>query len=90
MDNLLVVISGPSGGGKSTIVNKLLSRNASDYKRVSTYTTRKVRSNEKENEQYRFISQQEYDKLNASGKLMAQSVVDGYSYRSSNNRYASS
>lgn len=82
MNNLLVVVSGPSGGGKGTIINKVLSRNEEDTKRISTFTTRPKRPNESENEQYHFINQQLYDKLEEQGLLMAKSKVDGYSYRS--------
>lgn len=81
MDNLLVVISGPSGGGKGTIINKLLSRNPSQYIRVSTYTTRPKRRDEELKGQYHFITQERYDSLNSQGRLMAKNIVDGYSYR---------
>lgn len=87
MNNLLVVISGPSGGGKGTIINKLLPRNPEDYKRISTFTTRPRRQGEDEHGQYSFITQKEYDRLFEQGKLMACSKVDGYSYRCSCNRY---
>lgn len=81
MDNLLVVISGPSGGGKSTIIKRLLSQNNPSYRRISTYTTRPKRDGEVDAEQYHFISQERYDRLNAKGLLMAQNIVDSYCYR---------
>jgi guanylate kinase len=84
MNNLLVVISGPSGGGKGTIINKLLSRNDPEYERVSTFTTRPRRNNE-EDGQYRFISNEEYEYLDSKGLLIAKNIVDGYYYRGSFN-----
>lgn len=87
MDNLLVVVSGPSGGGKGTIINKVLSRNPNQTQRISTFTTRPKRVNEKDEEQYHFIDQDFFDKLNSQGVVMAKNVVDGYSYRGTNIRY---
>lgn len=80
MDNLLVVISGPSGGGKSTIIKELLSRNEQDYRRISTFTTRPKRPNEVDREQYHFITQERYDRLDGKGLLVAKNTVDGYLY----------
>jgi len=60
---LLVVISGPSGVGKSTVVKELL-RNNPSYKLSISFTTRKKRSNEKEGRDYFFISEDEfYEKI---------------------------
>ena len=67
--------------GKSTIINELLSKNTRQYKRISTYTTRAKRPNEREDEQYHFITKKEYETLDKSGALMAKSVVDGFLYR---------
>lgn len=81
MNNLLVIISGTSGGGKSTIIKRLLSQNNQSYRRISTYTTRPKRDGEVDAEQYYFISKERYDMLNAEGLLMARNIVDGYYYR---------
>ena len=71
--------------GKSTIINELLSKNTKQYKRISTYTTRAKRPNEREDEQYHFISKAEYENLEKNGVLMAKSIVDGFLYRCTNN-----
>ena len=87
MNNLLVVISGPSGGGQSTIIKELLSRDTTHYRRISTFTTRPKRPNEVDGAQYHFITQERYDRLDSKGLLIAKNVVDGYNYRSAINRY---
>lgn len=89
MNNLLVVISGPSGGGKGTIINELISRNEDEYRRISTYTTRNKRPDEEESKQYHFITRKEYDELDSKGKLVAKNEVDGEYYRSTTYRYGS-
>ena len=50
----LIVISAPSGTGKTTVVKKLLKQNANLEASVS-FTTRKMRENEKEGLDYFFV-----------------------------------
>ncbi|MDR0292102.1 MAG: guanylate kinase [Elusimicrobium sp.] len=53
MGNFVLVISSPSGGGKTTIINELLKRRK-DVKRVVTATTRAPRQGEKNGRDYLF------------------------------------
>lgn len=58
MKNLLIVISGPSGVGKGTVVKKLLERGG--YALSISCTTRSPREGEKDGESYFFISKSEF------------------------------
>ena len=60
MKNLLLVISGPSGVGKGTIVKKLLSRG--NYSLSVSATTRPPREGEKNGEAYFFLTRAEFEK----------------------------
>ena len=55
---MLLVISGPSGAGKGTLVSKLLDKDPSFAFSVSV-TTRGRRENEIEDVHYHFISEEE-------------------------------
>ena len=59
MRNILLVLSGPSGVGKGTIVNYLLEEDKSLVKSVSC-TTRAPREGEEDGREYFFISEQEF------------------------------
>jgi guanylate kinase len=63
MEGKLVIISAPSGAGKTTIVNHLLSKNLGLEFSVSA-TTRAPRGTEKNGKEYYFISPDEFrDKI---------------------------
>ncbi len=76
---MLLVISGPSGAGKGTLVEKLLNRDPSFCFSVSV-TTREKRKNEVEDVHYHFISEEEYDKLLDADAFLEHASVHGHRY----------
>lgn len=76
---MLLVISGPSGTGKGTLVARLLDKDPSFCFSVSV-TTRKRRENEIEDVHYHFISDEEYDKLLAGDAFIEHASVHGHRY----------
>ncbi len=63
-------IMGKSSSGKDTIFKLLLGRDDLQLKRIVSYTTRPIRSNEKPGEEYNYVSLEEKDALVASGKVI--------------------
>jgi guanylate kinase len=76
---MLLVISGPSGAGKGTLVQKLLDKDPSFAFSVSV-TTRERRENEIEDVHYHFISDAEYDKLLSEDAFLEHASVHGHRY----------
>ena len=76
---MLLVISGPSGAGKGTLVARLLDQDPSFLFSVSV-TTRKRRENEIEDVHYHFISEEEYDKLLEEDAFLEHATVHGHRY----------
>ena len=76
---MLLVISGPSGAGKGTLVAKLLDKDPSFAFSVSV-TTRGRRDNEIEDVHYHFISEEEYDKLLEQDAFLEHACVHGHRY----------
>ena len=60
-DGIMVILSSPSGAGKTTLV-KLLSKEKKFFVSIS-HTTRKPRSNEKNGKDYFFVSHEEFKRL---------------------------
>ena len=56
----LIVISGPSGAGKDTIVEKVLKKDKNTWLSVSA-TSRKIRKGEKEGVNYFFLTKEEFE-----------------------------
>ncbi|OON95312.1 MAG: guanylate kinase [Candidatus Epulonipiscioides saccharophilum] len=65
---LKIVISGPSGCGKGTVVKELLKY--SNYKLSISVTTRQKRSTEEEGVHYFFKTQEEFDSMIAGDELL--------------------
>ena len=76
---MLLVISGPSGAGKGTLVSKLLEQDPTFAFSVSV-TTRGRRENEIEDVHYHFISEEEYDKLLSEDAFLEHASVHGHRY----------
>ena len=72
MKNLLIVLSGPSGVGKGTIVNELLKRG--NYALSVSCTTRSPREGETDGKSYFFISKEEFLKNIREGGFLEYSV----------------
>lgn len=76
---MLLVISGPSGAGKGTLISKLLDNDPSFVFSVSV-TTRAPREMEIDHVHYHFISREEYDKLVEEDAFIEHATVHGNSY----------
>ena len=74
----LVVISAPSGTGKTTLVRALLANNNNMVASIS-YTTRTKRANELDGEDYNFVTNDVFESMIANGDLLEYAkVFDNY------------
>lgn len=74
----LIVVSGPSGVGKSTITNQLKS-NSNFWVSVSA-TTRQRRTNEIENKDYKFVSDSQFDQMVKNKEFLEWAEFTGAKY----------
>jgi guanylate kinase len=75
----LLVLSSPSGAGKTTITRLLLERDPTLALSVSV-TTRPRRPSEIDGRDYHFIDQAEFDRMVAHGELLEHAIVFSHSY----------
>lgn len=75
---LLVVVSGPSGVGKTTVVERLLER--SDFERAVTATTREPRGAEVDGVDYEFLTRDEFEARVDDGGFLEHATVHGNRY----------
>jgi len=73
----LFVIAGPSGVGKGTVIHRLLELAPGVELSVSS-TTRARRETEREGVDYRFVSDDEFDRLIAAGELLEWADIFGH------------
>ena len=77
----LVIVSGPSGVGKDTVIAALRRRpDGEDFHYVVTCTTRPPRPYEEDGVHYRFLGEAEFEALRAAGELLEANLVHGHWY----------
>jgi len=74
----VVVVSGPSGVGKSTIVREVIARTGADFS-VSV-TTRKPRADEVDGREYHFVDRATFERMIDAGQLLEWAEVFGHYY----------
>lgn len=75
----LIIVSGPSGAGKGTLVKELLARVPHLWCSVSA-TTRPPRPGEQEGVHYFFLSAEEFESRAAAGEFLETAEVHGKRY----------
>ena len=79
LTGMLLVISGPSGVGKGTIVKRIMENDPSIVFSVSA-TTRAPREGEVNHRDYHFVTEAEYDELVARDAFLEHAEVHGHRY----------
>lgn len=79
MNPFPLILSSPSGGGKTTIARMLLDRRADVGYSVSC-TTRAPRTGEQDGKDYFFLSKEEFESRKSRGEFAESAIVHGHLY----------
>jgi guanylate kinase len=82
MRGRILVLSAPSGGGKSTLAQAVMARTP-EVARSVTCTTRPRRPGEEDGRDYHFLSQAEFERRRHAGEFLEWATVHGYLYGTS-------
>ncbi len=76
----LVLVSSPSGGGKTTIIKKIIETNTDKFKYSISLTTRKKRNGEVDGRDYWFVDEETFQEKINSDQLLEHENVHGNYY----------
>lgn len=76
---LMLVLSSPSGAGKTTLSRRLLDTQSDLVLSISA-TTRVRRANERDGIDYRFVTSAEFSRMVSDGEFLEHATVFGHSY----------
>ena len=80
-EGIIVILSSPSGAGKTTLVKEISRKN--NYQISISHTTRKPRSIEKDGKDYYFVSDSEFKNLIDQDRFLEYAKVFQHYYGSS-------
>lgn len=78
-EGILLVVSGPSGSGKGTVIGRLLERR-NDFVYSVSATTRAPRAGERDGVNYYFISREEFEERISAGMMLEYAEYCGNYY----------
>uniref|UniRef100_A0A914NXH9 Guanylate kinase-like domain-containing protein n=1 Tax=Meloidogyne incognita TaxID=6306 RepID=A0A914NXH9_MELIC len=78
-----IIISGPSGGGKSTILAKAMKEYPDAFAFSVSHTTRKPRDGELDGQHYYFIEKSEFERMIKDGEFLEHAQFGGNFYGTS-------
>ncbi|KAK7987619.1 hypothetical protein PG989_007934 [Apiospora arundinis] len=82
-DKRLIIISGPSGVGKSALVSKLLERQPRVFKKLAVHTTRKPAEGETDGDEFQFVESGPFNALLDGDKFFSFVTREGADYGAS-------
>lgn len=77
MQKCILIIEGPSGVGKDTIVNEIVRRYPDKFGKPINATTREMRENESQGNPYLFLTEEEFLEKRKSGDIFEQTIRHG-------------
>lgn len=77
LNQRIVVIEGPSGAGKDTIIKTLVKKYPDRFAKLVSVATRVMRPNESQGNPYHFVSNEEFDQMVASGDIFEYTMRHG-------------
>ncbi len=83
---IIIIVSGPSGSGKKTLMEHIVAR-FPEIERVPTFTTRPPRAGEVANIDYVYITREQFDSYRESGEIFEFTKTYGDYYYGSPKRY---
>lgn len=78
-----IVLSGPSGTGKSTLLKRLMSAHPNTFGFSVSHTTRQPRPGERDGVEYNFVSREDFEKLRDEGGFIETAQFGGNYYGTS-------
>jgi guanylate kinase len=69
MEKRIVVIEGPSGAGKDSIMRELMTRYKNKFAKIISLSTRPMRDYEVQGDPYYFVTESEFDNMVESGDV---------------------
>ena len=78
--NKVLVVVGPSGVGKDTVMQKVFEKHPGNFKKGVTHTSRKMRPGEKEGFNYYYVSKEDFLKLKDENEFIEYNFYNGNYY----------